>query len=449
MSFISYAQNFEDVMLWRALKHIDQGFYIDVGANDPDLDSVTKAFYERGWRGINVEPVPQWFERLEKARPQDINLQLALGAEPGEITLYELPDTGLSTAEEKFAERHVAERGYQSRELRVKMDTLSSVCERIHLAPIHFLKIDVEGAERAVFQGTDFGRIRPWIIVVEATLPNSQEEAYSDWEPLLLNAGYEYVYFDGLNRYYVAVEHGNLKAAFKAPPNVFDDFVRSDRLESERRAQEAEAMVKEVEQWASQAEARAQEAETKARQVEARAQEVETKARQVEALTQQAQQQAAQLEVRARKAETKARQAEKRAAQAEASLQEVFSSSSWRVTQPLRRLTDTEHLLRDKAKRLLKRLIAPLLVRLIGFASSRQWLMNVAIRWPGKYSRLESRLYRFDVARGLNGASFNKWSNGSGNAPSMAAPQELMDLSPRAHEIYSQLKAASEKNSVE
>ncbi|HZF37393.1 MAG TPA: FkbM family methyltransferase, partial [Blastocatellia bacterium] len=46
MSFISYAQNFEDVMLWRALKHIDRGFYIDVGANDPDLDSVTKAFYE-------------------------------------------------------------------------------------------------------------------------------------------------------------------------------------------------------------------------------------------------------------------------------------------------------------------------------------------------------------------------------------------------------------------
>src|SRR5215831_3973844 len=84
MSFISYAQNFEDVMLWRALKHIDKGFYIDVGANDPDKDSVTKAFYERGWRGINVEPVPQWFERLEKARPRDLNLQLALGAEPGE-----------------------------------------------------------------------------------------------------------------------------------------------------------------------------------------------------------------------------------------------------------------------------------------------------------------------------------------------------------------------------
>jgi len=313
MSFISYAQNFEDVMLWRVLKRIDQGFYIDVGANDPDQDSVTKAFYERGWHGINVEPAPQWFERLEKARPRDINLQLALGAEPGEITLYEIPDTGLSTAEKKFAERHEAERGYQSRELRVKMDTLSRVCERFHQAPIHFLKIDVEGAEMAVLQGADFGKIRPWIILVEATLPNSQEESYSDWEPLLLNAEYEYAYFDGLNRYYVAGEHENLKAAFKAPPNVFDDFVRSEQLESERRAREAEAKVKEVEQ------------------------------------------QAAQVETRARESEIKARHAEERAAQAEATLQAVFSGRSWRITRPLRWLAVAVRLLREKAKRSLKR----------------------------------------------------------------------------------------------
>jgi FkbM family methyltransferase len=358
MSFISYAQNFEDVMLWRALKHIDRGFYIDVGANDPDQYSVTKAFYERGWRGINVEPIPQWFELLEKARPQDINLQLALGAEPGAITLYEIPDTGLSTAEKKFAERHEAEHGYQSRELRVKMDTLSRVCERFHLAPIHFLKIDVEGAEKAVLQGIDFGKIRPWIILLEATLPGTQEESYSDWEPLLLNAGYEYAYFDGLNRYYVAGEHENLKAAFKTPPNYFDDFVRSEQLESERRAREAEAKVKEVEQRASQANARAQEAETKAWQ------------------------------------------AEERAAQAEATLQTVFSGRSWRVTRPLRWLAGTVRFLREKAK-------------------SRPGLKNVAHR---------------------------KTSNGSAHAPSMTAPRKLMELSPRAREIYFQLKGALEKN---
>jgi hypothetical protein len=41
----SYAQNFEDVMLWRALGHVAQGFYIDLGAHDPVIDSVSHALY--------------------------------------------------------------------------------------------------------------------------------------------------------------------------------------------------------------------------------------------------------------------------------------------------------------------------------------------------------------------------------------------------------------------
>ena len=225
MSFVSYAQNFEDVMLWRALQHVERGFYVDVGANDPDLDSVTKAFYERGWRGINIEPVQQWFARLEKERPRDINLQVAAGAEVGEIVLYEMPDTGLSTSEKSTAERHEHARGYQKIERIVPVDTLTSICSRFHIAPIHFLKIDVEGAERAVLAGMDFSAIRPWIVLVESTLPNLQIEDHQEWEHLIVGANYEFVYFDGLNRHYVAREHIELKVAYHAPPNVFDAFI--------------------------------------------------------------------------------------------------------------------------------------------------------------------------------------------------------------------------------
>src|SRR3954451_14572299 len=52
----SYAQNFEDVMLARALAHVRDGFYIDLGAQHPTVDSVSRAFYELGWRGVHVEP---------------------------------------------------------------------------------------------------------------------------------------------------------------------------------------------------------------------------------------------------------------------------------------------------------------------------------------------------------------------------------------------------------
>ncbi|MEM1062808.1 MAG: FkbM family methyltransferase, partial [Planctomycetota bacterium] len=83
MTFVSYAQNLEDVMLDRALKNIEAGFYIDVGACDADIDSVTKAFYDRGWSGINIEAVPELAEKLTLARPRDVTLACAAGVGGG------------------------------------------------------------------------------------------------------------------------------------------------------------------------------------------------------------------------------------------------------------------------------------------------------------------------------------------------------------------------------
>src|SRR5665811_1404967 len=97
MTFISYAQNLEDVMLWRVLKHIDQGYYIDIGAAWPNEHSITKAFYDHGWHGINVEPNPVFFHQLEESRPRDQNLCLAVSDSEGSMVMNFLEGTGLST----------------------------------------------------------------------------------------------------------------------------------------------------------------------------------------------------------------------------------------------------------------------------------------------------------------------------------------------------------------
>jgi len=90
--FVSYAQNQEDVVLARALRPDErEGFWVDVGAGDPVLDSVTAAFAERGWRGVNVEPLPREHERLCAARPADTNLRVALGATAGQGRLFVEP----------------------------------------------------------------------------------------------------------------------------------------------------------------------------------------------------------------------------------------------------------------------------------------------------------------------------------------------------------------------
>jgi hypothetical protein len=86
----------------------------------------------------------------------------------------------------------------------------------------------------------------------------SQVESYASWEPILLNAGYQFVYADGLNRFYLANERAGLQEAFKYPPNVFDGFLLSAQQEAETKAQQAETKAQQAETKAQQAEAELQ-----------------------------------------------------------------------------------------------------------------------------------------------------------------------------------------------
>lgn len=225
MTFISYAQNFEDVLLWRALGHVKDGFYIDVGANDPEEHSVTKAFYDAGWHGINIEPLPLYRDLFAAERPRDINLSIAVGSSAGSLTLFDVPSVpGWASPELAVAEMHRAT-GHEVHEVKVPVRTLASVCEEHARGDIHFLKVDVEGHEGEVLRGMDFGRFRPWVVVVEATLPNSRQTNHEQWESLVTTHGYRFAHFDGLNRYYVADEHAELADVLSVQPNVFDAFI--------------------------------------------------------------------------------------------------------------------------------------------------------------------------------------------------------------------------------
>ena len=223
MSINSYAQNFEDVMLWRALGHIERGTYIDVGAQDPVVDSVSLAFHEHGWHGIHVEPTPRYAELLRQQRPGDTVIQAAVGTGPAVLRFFEIPDTGISTADATIAAQH-RERGFDVRETTVPCIALSAIFDTCRASEIHWLKVDVEGFEQQVLYSWGSSAARPWIVVVESTLPLTQIETRENWEATLLAYGYAHVYFDGLNRYYVSSVHPELQAAFSAPPNVFDQF---------------------------------------------------------------------------------------------------------------------------------------------------------------------------------------------------------------------------------
>ena len=246
---ISYAQNREDVMLARALAATETGFYVDVGAHHPTHWSVTKHFYQRGWRGINMEPGPM-FPILAADRRRDVNLNIALADHQGTASLYEFPpEMGVSTMDAAQA-AHQAEAltvAFTQRDVPIR--TLADVCrEHVH-GTIDFLSIDVEGFERQVIAGGDWRTWRPRIVLVEATAPNEPRPTHEAWEPLLLENDYLFAYFDGLNRFYVRAEDRPLAEAFRVPPNVFD------RYEIHEHAEHVAALKRQHEekvQWLSQ-----------------------------------------------------------------------------------------------------------------------------------------------------------------------------------------------------
>jgi FkbM family methyltransferase len=413
MSFVSYAQNFEDVMLWRALKHVEQGFYIDIGAQDPVIDSVSLAFYENGWRGVHVEPTIQYSNKLRQARPDEIVEQVAIGNGDGPLVFYEFMDTGLSTAHSDIAQKH-KQAGFSCIESRVPLLSLDALFERIGERVIHWLKVDVEGMEKDVLESWKESKARPWVLVIESTRPMTQEDTYSEWEDLVLSKSYQFAYYDGVNRFYVHSEQLCLLSAFRVPPNIFDGFMLSGTASHP---------------FYTLLEIKAQPTEVKLLQAEVKVQQAEAKAQQAKA---------------------KAQQAEAKAQQAEADLNTVYNSRSWRITVPLRwcglqaRLV-RQHGLTLRLKALVKRIVQSLARRGVAFLDARPGLRLrcvALIRRVGIYDPLRSFYFRC--------SSQQKRRTSASAAGQRAVSHETMDqLTFRARQIYAHLNAAIEHHQTE
>lgn len=222
---VSYSQNAEDVRLWRVFRTVENGFYVDVGAADPNVDSVTRLFYERGWSGINVEPNP-CYEALSEVRTRDVNLRVAVGESERPVPFFlTYPYLGMSTLDPSV-HTGVPQAVERIEEVAIQQRRLESIL-RDHAVgrTIHFLKIDVEGAERQVLASSDWAAFRPIVVMAEAVEPLSTVSTHEQWEQILADAGYRFAAFDGINRFYVEREHEHLIPAIAYPVSALDGFV--------------------------------------------------------------------------------------------------------------------------------------------------------------------------------------------------------------------------------
>lgn len=230
-AFISYAQNYEDIIIRRLFADKRDGFFIDVGAFDPFLKSTTFAFSKIGWQGMNIDVCKENIEKFKIHRSKDINICAAVGSGEDEKEFFVVPGTTRSTILKDLAQDY-SERGMQVTSEKIATKSLTDLCDENSITKIDFISIDTEGSEESVIKSFDLERFLPTLIVVEATFPETSQPAWQPWEKHLLNANYNCAYFDGLNRFYIHKDQNHLQKHFELPPNYFDNFVRYNEVVS-------------------------------------------------------------------------------------------------------------------------------------------------------------------------------------------------------------------------
>lgn len=222
INYISHAQQLEDLILFIFLYDVEKGFYIDIGANSPMYDTVTRNFYEKGWNGINIEPLDDKYESLLQNRKRDINLKMVASDKPDEVILY--INDQLTTFEKKFAS------GYKTK--KIKADSMANICKKYvpKNTKIEFCKIDVEGAEPKVLLGYDFENYRPKIFCIESYSPKYFFRTYIDFEPILFKNNYTFAYEHRVNRYYIDNSIAYLKNRTILIDNAIEDYIVKYKL---------------------------------------------------------------------------------------------------------------------------------------------------------------------------------------------------------------------------
>jgi FkbM family methyltransferase len=173
-----------------------QGFFVEVGANDPRLNSLSYPFERLGWSGILVDPLTSCYEKLLRSRPRSRAFRCAcVGPDKvGTITLH-APDASsvVATVEKNVDDFDIT---YAFSET-CDAVTLDSLVDQVKPARIDFLSIDTEGTELDVLQGFDLARHRPRLLLIEDKLYHLSKHHY------LTSRGYRLVKRTVLNNWYV------------------------------------------------------------------------------------------------------------------------------------------------------------------------------------------------------------------------------------------------------
>jgi FkbM family methyltransferase len=181
------------------------GYFVDVGANDPKAMSQSWLLEQKGWRGVLVEPQPRLAEKLKEERRAPVFACVCSSPHNAGKTLPFQVSGIHSSLDLNF---FVA--GMRKQEvIQVPARTLDDILDEAKApVPIDLLAIDVESHEIEVLEGVSLERWRPRLIVIEDLAFNTRLHRH------LRSRGYKWVRRTGLNGWYVPDDSPMTASAF-------------------------------------------------------------------------------------------------------------------------------------------------------------------------------------------------------------------------------------------
>lgn len=163
---ISYSFNAVDLIIDYIFKNKNNGFYLDVGSQHPISNNNTYLLFKRGWSGINIDLDKKNIDLFNTARPNDINLNLAISSDVAEKKLYFYHDKSpINTLDKVVSDFQTAT---VKKIKRIKTTTLNIALQNLKFNnKIDYMNLDVEGHEMDIFKAFDLSVYKPSIISVE------------------------------------------------------------------------------------------------------------------------------------------------------------------------------------------------------------------------------------------------------------------------------------------
>jgi FkbM family methyltransferase len=175
---------------------VTNGFFLDVGSGEGTADSNSKSLEQRGWRGVCIDAFPRKME----GRTCQVFKEVVF-SESGKRVTFRVPDEldlgGIVDTLGRWKESTAKARTEEFTTV-----TLGDILERAQ-APrfIHFLSLDIEGAELEALRGFPFDRYTVGALDVEH---NWEEPKRSQIFSLLKSHGYRRVHTWEQDDYYVS-----------------------------------------------------------------------------------------------------------------------------------------------------------------------------------------------------------------------------------------------------